>query len=80
MKNNILFATLAQRFRSVPGVIGYDVLNEPSSLSFDNDLKDLYHDVGEVIRARDPGAILFLEPDLMTDTNGKATQALRHAH
>jgi endoglycosylceramidase len=68
-----LFTTLAQRFRSVPGVIGYDVLNEPFSHSFDNDLKDLYHDVGEAIRTHDPGAILFLEPDLMTDTNGKAT-------
>jgi endoglycosylceramidase len=67
-----LFATLAQRFRNSPGVIGYDVLNEPFSYSFDNDLKELYRDVGDSIRAKDPGAILFLEPDLLTDTNGKA--------
>jgi endoglycosylceramidase len=68
-----LFATLAERFHNVPGVIGYDVLNEPFSYNFDNDIKALYRDVGESIRSRDPGAILFLEPDLLTDTSGKAT-------
>ena len=67
-----LFGTLAQRFRQVPGVIGYDVLNEPFSYSFDNDLKELYRDVGDAIRTQDPGAMLFLEPDLLADTNGKA--------
>ena len=67
-----LFATLAERFRKVPGVIGYDILNEPFSYTFDNDLKELYRDTGEAIWNADPGAILFLEPDLLTDTNGKA--------
>jgi endoglycosylceramidase len=67
-----LMGTLAQRFHKQPGVIGYDILNEPFSYNFDNDLKDLYRDAGEAIRSSDPGAILFLEPDLLTDTNGQA--------
>ena len=67
-----LFRTLAQRFRNVPGVMGYDILNEPFSYNFDRDLQDLYRDTGEAIHSSDPGAILFLEPDLLTDTNGKA--------
>jgi endoglycosylceramidase len=68
-----LFATLAARFRNVPGVVGYDLLNEPFSYAFDYDLKELYRDAGKVVRDADAGAILFLEPNLLTDTNGKAT-------
>lgn len=67
-----LLGYLAARFRGVPGVIGFDLLNEPFADAFDNELASLYQDAGGAVFHSDPTAILFLEPDLMTDFYGGA--------
>ena len=55
-----LLAELAQRFVSVEGVIGYDLINEPWGWE-SSELSPLYEDAAAAIRAVDPNAILFLE-------------------
>lgn len=52
---------VAQRMSEVPGVIGYDLLNEP--LGEENtELMRLYEDEENTIRSADPQAILFVSP------------------
>lgn len=61
-------ATLANTFRQTPGVVGYDLLNEPFSNPSESELQQLYAEAGAAVRNVDPKAILFLEPNLRTDT------------
>ncbi len=64
------FVALAERLRDEPGVVGYDLMNEPIGYSeilgqpdYERDrLEPLYRDVAAAIRAVDPQALVFLEP------------------
>src|SRR5205807_1677114 len=44
-----------------PGVIGYDLLNEPAGDEV-NDIGPLYEDAAKAVRAGDRNAILFISP------------------
>jgi endoglycosylceramidase len=50
---------VSRAFSKAPGVIGYDLLNEP--WGEDGNVELLYADEGKQIRANDPSAILFVE-------------------
>src|SRR5262249_21268890 len=63
-----VMSTLASAFAGHKGVIGYDVLNEPFSDPAETELTSLYADASDAIRPYDPNALLFLEPNLITDT------------
>ncbi len=61
---------VAKRLRDEPGVLGYDLMNEPIGYSeilgqpdYERDrLSPFYRDVSAAIRAVDPAALVFLEP------------------
>jgi endoglycosylceramidase len=59
----MLWGILARAFRDNPGVIGYDIINEPFGDEA-TDIDALYRDAAQVIRAEDPTSILFLEPQI----------------
>ncbi len=67
----ILWQMLANHFKTHPGVIGYDIINEPWGWE-GAELAPLYEDAAAVIRAVDPSAILFIEGHV--STNGGAIQ------
>jgi endoglycosylceramidase len=64
-----LWERLAHHFSAHPGVIGYDVLNEPWGEET-RELAPLYRDAARVIRAQDPSSILFIEPQVFLTTFG----------
>ena len=57
---------LAARWSDHPGVLGYDLVNEPWGSEVE-ELAPLYADAGAVILARDADALLFLEGHLSTN-------------
>ena len=57
---------VARALRDTPGVIGYDLLNEPRGDELD-DIAPFYHEAGSRIRAADPPAMLFVEPHVRVD-------------
>lgn len=62
------------RFRNEPGIVGYEILNEPfpgdlPALNFEREaLAPFYVRVAKAIRALDPDRPIFVEPSVLTST------------
>lgn len=73
-----MVSRVAARLSSHPNVIGYEVMNEPWGT--DDELHDLYEDVGAAIRAQDPDRILFIPAHALGQNPPKVSHAnLVHA-
>ncbi len=67
-----MLTRVATALANEPGVIGYDLLNEPAGDEA-SEVAPLYEDAARAVRAGDPGAILFVTPGVLTDV-GVATK------
>lgn len=70
-----VLARLARHFSSHPGVVGYDIINEPWGNEI-TEIGPLYRDAARSIRREDPTAILFVEPMVFWTTFGFRQTAL----
>lgn len=62
-----LVQRLAAQFKNHPGVIGYDMLNEPWGFE-STEINALYEDAAVAIRSEHPSAILFVSPFALTSS------------
>ncbi len=60
-----MVARVAAALAGEPGVVGYDLLNEPGGDEA-TEIAPLYQDAAKAIRAADPTAILFVSPAALT--------------
>lgn len=67
-----LLDTVSKQLGDHPGVLGYDMLNEPGG-DERKQLAPLYEDAARVLRENDPDAVLFVSPGAVTSAGSQTT-------